>query len=361
MIYRECGVFHSTYASDMRLFPLPLTRWAVAGFTALFLLVFPLLANDYFLNIANLVFIAVVGAIGLNILVGYTGQVSIGHGAFIAVGAYAGAIVMTRAGLPFWIGLPFGGLVAAAVGAFFGIPSLRIKGLYLAIATLAAQFIIEWLIIHVTWISGGAEATMHVPKAAIGSWRLDTLLEQYYLNLIVVSLAIAFALNLARSPVGRAFIAIRDRDVAAEIMGIHLFRYKLLAFAVSSFYAGVTGVLYALYLGIANYEQFDIATSVDFLAMIIIGGLGSILGSIFGAIFITVLPMVLRAVVDAVGGALALLFPALNVSYIVQSMTSIKLILFGLLIIVFLIAEPEGLNKLWRSMRDYFRVWPYSY
>jgi branched-chain amino acid transport system permease protein len=159
---------------------------------------------------------------------------------------------------------------------------------------------------------------------------LDTLREQYYLNLAVVSLAIVFALNLARSPVGRAFIAIRDRDVAAEIMGIHLFRYKLLAFAVSSFYAGVTGVLYALYLGIANYEQFDIATSVDFLAMIIIGGLGSILGSILGAMFITVLPMVLRAVVDAVGGALVFLFPAINVSYIVQSMTSIKLILFGL-------------------------------
>jgi branched-chain amino acid transport system permease protein len=361
MINRECGVFHSTYASDMQLLPLPLTRWTLAGLIVVFFLMVPLLASDYFLNIANLVFIAAVGAIGLNILVGYTGQVSIGHGAFIAVGAYAGAIVITRAGLPFWIGLPFGGLVAAVVGAFFGIPSLRIKGLYLAIATLAAQFIIEWLIIHIEWISGGAEATISVPKAAIGSWVLDTLREQYYLNLAVVSLAIVFALNLARSPVGRAFIAIRDRDVAAEIMGIHLFRYKLLAFAVSSFYAGVTGVLYALYLGIANYEQFDIATSVDFLAMIIIGGLGSILGSILGAMFITVLPMVLRAVVDAVGGALVFLFPAINVSYIVQSMTSIKLILFGLLIIVFLIAEPDGLNKRWRNIRDYFRVWPYSY
>jgi branched-chain amino acid transport system permease protein len=222
----------------MRLFPLPLTRWTMVGIGVLFFVLFPLVANDYFLNIGNLVFIAVVGAIGLNIQVGYTGQVSIGHG---------------------------------------------------------------------------------------------------------------------------AFIAIRDRDVAAEIIGINLFRYKLLAFAVSSFYAGVTGVLYAHYLGIANYEQFDLSTTVDFLAMIIIGGLGSILGSIFGAIFITVLPMVLRAVMDAVGNVLLLLFPTLNVSYVVQSITSIKLILFGVLIIVFLIAEPDGLNKLWRNIRDYFRFWPYSY
>jgi branched-chain amino acid transport system permease protein len=361
MINRECGVFYSTYAADMRLFPLPLACWTTVGMAVLFFGLFPLAANDYFLNIANFVFIAVVGAVGLNLLVGYTGQVSIGQGAFMAVGAYAGAIAVTRAGMPFWIALPFGGLVAAAVGTFFGIPSLRIKGLYLAIATLAAQFIIEWLIIHVTWISGGAEATINVPKAAFGPWILRTLRQQYYLNLVVVSLAIVFAMNLVRSPVGRAFIAIRDRDVAAEIIGISLFRYKLLAFAVSSFYAGVTGVLCAHYLGVANYEQFDLSTTIDFLAMIIIGGLGSILGSILGAIFITVLPMVLRAVTDAVGSVLLVMFPAVNVSYLVQSITSIKLILFGVLIIIFLVMEPEGLNKLWRNIRDYFRVWPFSY
>jgi branched-chain amino acid transport system permease protein len=361
MINRECGVFYSTYAADMRLLPLPLTRWTMVGMAVLFFGLFPLAANDYFLNIANFVFIAVVGAVGLNLLVGYTGQVSIGQGAFMAVGAYAGAIAVTRAGMPFWIALPFGGLVAAMVGTFFGIPSLRIKGLYLAIATLAAQFIIEWLIIHVTWISGGAEATISVPKPAFGSWVLRTLREQYYLNLVVVSLAIVFAMNLVRSPVGRAFIAIRDRDVAAEIIGISLFRYKLLAFAVSSFYAGVTGVLYAHYLGVANYEQFDLSTTIDFLAMIIIGGLGSILGSIFGAIFITVLPMALRALMDAAGQVLLVIFPTANVSYVVQSITAVKLILFGVLIIVFLIVEPEGLNKLWRNIRDYFRVWPFSY
>jgi branched-chain amino acid transport system permease protein len=361
MINRECGVFYSTYAADMRLFPLPLARWTMVGMAVLFFGLFPLAANDYFLNIANFVFIAVVGAVGLNLLVGYTGQVSIGQGAFMAVGAYAGAIAVTRAGMPFWIALPFGGLVAAVVGTFFGIPSLRIKGLYLAIATLAAQFIIEWLIIHVTWISGGAEATITVPKPAFGPWVLRTLRAQYYLNLVVVSLAIVFAMNLVRSPVGRAFIAIRDRDVAAEIIGISLFRYKLLAFAVSSFYAGVTGVLYAHYLGVANYEQFDLSTTIDFLAMIIIGGLGSILGSIFGAIFITVLPMALRALMDAVGQVLLVILPTANVSYVVQSITAVKLILFGVLIIVFLIVEPEGLNKLWRNIRDYFRVWPFSY
>ena len=361
MVNRECGVFHSTYAADMRLFPLPLTRWTMVGIAGLAFIIFPLVASDYFLNIANLVFIAAVGAIGLNLLVGYTGQISVGHGAFIAVGAYAGAIVVTRADLPFWIALPFGGLTAAVVGAFFGIPSLRIKGLYLAIATLAAQFIIEWLIIHIQWISGGAESTITVPKAAIGPWVLDNLSAQYFLNLIVLSLAIVFAMNLVRSPIGRAFIAIRDRDVAAEVIGVNLFRYKLLAFAVSSFYAGVTGVLYAFYLGAANYEQFDIGTSIDFLAMIIIGGLGSILGSVFGAVFITVLPMALRVAVDGAVTAALFLFPAANISHVVQSLTAVKLILFGGLIIVFLIVEPEGLNKLWRNIKDYFRVWPYSY
>src|SRR6266511_5041266 len=247
MINRECGVFYSTYAADMRLFPLPLARWTLVGMAVLFFGLFPLVANDYFLNIANFVLIAVVGAVGLNLLVGYTGQVSIGQGAFMAVGAYAGAIAVTRAGMPFWIALPFGGLVAAVVGAFFGIPSLRIKGLYLAIATLAAQFIIEWCINHITWISGGVQSTIYVPKPALAGIVLQTEVAKYYLILVVAALSYVFAMNLVRSRVGRAFMAIRDRDVAAEMIGVNCFQYKLLAFAISSFYAGVAGALFTYY------------------------------------------------------------------------------------------------------------------
>src|SRR5262244_2732510 len=302
MINRECGVFYSTYAADMRLLPLPLARWTMMGMVVLFFGLFPLAANDYFLNIANFVLIAVVGAIGLNLLVGYTGQVSIGQGAFMAVGAYAGAIAVTRAGMPFWIALPFGGLVAAAVGTFFGIPSLRIKGLYLAIATLAAQFIIEWVINHFTWISGGVQASIEVPRPALFGHAIASQREMYFFLLAFVVVAIVAALNLMRSRIGRAFIAIRDQDIAAQIIGIDIFRYKLLAFAISSFYAGVTGVLYTYFLGIANYEQFQIGVSIDYLAMIIIGGLGSVLGSIFGAAFVTLLPIVIRYSMEAFGG-----------------------------------------------------------
>src|SRR6266850_1891139 len=202
MIHRECGVLKTTYEADMALYPLPIAKYTVAALAIVFFLVIPLMLHEYFLSIANLVWISVIGALGLNILVGYTGQVSIGHGAFMSVGAYTAANFVTRMGSPWPVTLLAGGLMAALIGAIVGIPSLRIKGLYLAIATLAGQLIIEWTINHVTFI------------------------------------------------IGRAFIAIRDQDIAAEIIGINIFRYKLLAFAISSFYAGVTGVLYTYFLGI---------------------------------------------------------------------------------------------------------------
>src|SRR6266540_4533042 len=194
MINRECGVYQTTYEGDMALYPLPLARYSTLG-AVVILVLLPLALDSHAMSLANLMLLASIGAIGLNILVGYTGQVSLGHGAFMMVGSYTAAVLAVKYRLPFWVGVPAGGIVAAVVGAFFGIPSLRIKGLYLAIATLAAQFIIEWSIIHVTWISDGAEATISVPKPALGSWVLRTLREQYYLNLGVVSLAIVFAMN----------------------------------------------------------------------------------------------------------------------------------------------------------------------
>src|ERR1051326_7954633 len=272
MFHREAGVFKTSYAADMALYPLPIARWTVAGLLVLFAVVAPLSLDEYYLSIINLVLIAVVGALGLNILVGYTGQISIGHAAFMSVGAYTAANPAVKAHLPFWIPLPAGGLMAALIGAIVGIPSLRIKGLYLAIATLAGQLIIEWTINHVTFISGGVQASIEVPRPRLGPYVLSSQRAMYYFLLFFVVVAIVGTMNLVRSRIGRAFIAIRDQDIAAEIIGINIFRYKLLAFAISSFYAGAAGVLYTYFLGIANYEQFQINVSIDYLAMIIIGG-----------------------------------------------------------------------------------------
>ena len=355
MIQRECGVFKTSYEADMALYPLPIARWTVGIIGVLFFLVIPRGLHDYYLSICNLVWISVIGALGLNILVGYTGQVSIGHGAFMSVGAYTAANLATRLDSPWPVNLLAGGLMAAAVGAVVGIPSLRIKGLYLAIATLAGQLIIEWTINHVTFISGGVQASIEVPRPRLGSMVLNTQRDMYYFLLVFVVIAIVGTMNLVRSRVGRAFIAIRDQDIAAEIIGIDIFRYKLLAFAISSFYAGVTGVLYTYFLGIANYEQFQIGVSIDYLAMIIIGGLGSVLGSIFGAIFVTLLPIVIRISMENFGD---LIFSR---QIVLNLIPNLRLMLFGVLIIVFLIVEPDGLNRLWRNIRSYFRIWPFAY
>jgi branched-chain amino acid transport system permease protein len=355
MFHRESGVFKTSYVADMAVFPLPIAKWTAAGLAVLFAIIVPLAFSEYQLSILNLILIAVVGAVGLNILVGYTGQISIGHGALMSVGAYTAANLITRLHAPFWLALPAGGAMAAAVGAVIGIPSLRIKGLYLAIATLAGQLIIEWTINHVPWISGGVQASIEVPRPTFLGTQLKTQGQLYLFLLFFAALAIVGAINLTRSRIGRAFVAIRDQDIAAEIIGIDIFRYKLLAFAVASFYAGVTGVLYTYYLGIANYEQFQINVSIDYLAMIIIGGLGSVLGSILGAIFVTLLPIATRLGLESVG---SLIFSQADLANIIPNL---RLVMFGGLIILFLALEPEGLNRLWRNILSYFRVWPFSY
>src|SRR5213075_1354734 len=337
MFHRESGVFKTSYAADMALYPLPITKWTVVVLAALFVVIIPLTVHEYYLSILNLIFIAIVGALGLNILVGYTGQISIGHGAFMSVGAYTAANLVVRLDAPFWVTIPAGGLMAALIGAVVGIPSLRIKGIYLAIATLAAQLIIEWTINHVPAISGGVQASIQVPRPTLFGTPLRTQTQLYLFLMAFVVLAIVGTSNLVRSRVGRAFIAIRDQDIAAEIIGINIFHYKLWAFAISSFYAGVTGVLYTYYLGIANYEQFQLTVSIDYLAMIIIGGLGSVLGSILGAIFVTLLPIMTRWFLEDFGW---LLFSQAD---LLNAIPNLRLIMFGGLIIFFLVVEPEGL------------------
>jgi len=355
MFHRESGYFKTTYTGDMELYPLPVAKVTMIVLGILFFGLFPSIMSDYYLSIVNIVAIAIVGALGLNILVGYTGQISIGHAAFMSVGAYTAANLATKLDWPFWLTLPAGGLMAAAIGLIVGLPSLRVKGLYLAIATLAAQFIIEWVINHTPAISGGVQASIDVPRPSIFGYEMNTQGRLYFFLIIICAIFIAATLNLVRSRIGRAFIAIRDQDIAAEIIGINVYRYKLLAFAISSFYAGVAGVMYTYYLGIANYEMFQLPISIDYLAMIIIGGLGSVLGSIFGAIFITLLPIVVRVFMETVGVYFV------EGVYLAQVIAQMRLVLFGGLIIFFLVVEPEGLAKLWQNIRNYFRVWPFSH
>jgi branched-chain amino acid transport system permease protein len=355
MFHRESGVFKTSYVGDMAVYPLPIAQWTMVAIALLFVVVVPTTLSEYYISIVNLILIAVVGALGLNILVGYTGQISIGHGALMSVGAYTAANLITRMDMPFWVAVPAGGLMAAAIGGVIGVPSLRIKGLYLAIATLAAQLIIEWTINHVPWISGGVQASIEVPRPRLFGHALESQTQLYLFLLFFAALAIVATINLVRSRIGRAFVAIRDHDIAAELIGIDIFRYKLIAFAISSFYAGVTGVLYTYYLGVANYEQFQINVSIDYLAMIIIGGLGSVLGSIFGAVFVTLLPIATRWFLEGVGS----LF--LSQADLANIIPNLRLVIFGALIVLFLALEPEGLNRLWRNILGYFRVWPFSY
>jgi branched-chain amino acid transport system permease protein len=347
----ECGIFRTTYQADNAFRHTVLAKlrlWLVL----LLLATFPLYADAYYLDTAIRIGYTIVAALGLNILVGYAGQISVGLGAFLGVGAYASALLTTRLGLPFWIAMPLAGLVTAGVGAVFGIPSLRLKGLYLAIATLAAQVIIEWTMYHWVSLTNGSQGISSIPIPRLGPISFASKTNYFYLTYTVVVLAVLFAANLFRTKMGRAFVAVRDRDIAAEVMGVNLFQTKLMAFAVSSFFIGVAGSLEAHYRTIINPEFFNIGVSIEFLAMIIIGGLGSLHGSIFGAIFITELPVLLRSL----AGLVAPLFPgAANI------LAATREIIFGVVIILFLVIEPEGLARIWKDIKNYFKLWPFAY
>jgi len=346
----ESGVYFESYRADMALRKRPLEKLRMGLFVGL-LLVFPFVASPFWLNLANQIAIYTVGALGLNILVGYTGQISLGQGAFMAVGAYGAALLTLRLGLPWWLSLLAASLITAGVGLLFGLPSLRLKGLYLAVATLAAQQIVEWLVTHWTSLTGGTDALV-LPAPTLFGARVNTDGRFYWIAVGVAAAAALYTANLFRSRAGRAFVAVRDQDIAASAIGVDVFRTKLAAFAVSSFFVGLAGGLVANYRTIVTWERFTIETSILYLAMIIIGGLGSVSGSFFGAVFMALLPAAIntagRSLQDVVPGIAGLL-PAIQQG------------IFGLVIILFLVLEPEGLAKLWRNIKDYFRVWPFSY
>lgn len=346
----QCGGFRISYRSDERIFD---TAVPIVGIVLLLgvLLAVPYYATTYWLDVMNRIGIAIIGALGLNILVGYTGQISIGHAAFLAVGAYATAILEINAGLPFYLAIPLAALITSGFGLVFGIPSLRLKGLYLAIATLAAHFIATYGIIHWERMTNGVLGLM-VPTASVFGIPLDSDARVFYLILALAVPATFFAKNLFRTRVGRAFIAIRDRDVAAGVMGVSLYRYKLLAFVISSAYAGVAGGLMAHHSRILFPDAFSLLVAIDYLAMIIIGGLGSILGCIFGAIFMTLLPEVLKLGATSLTGVYPNAFGVI---------ASARDIVFGFAVIFFLMYEPQGLARIWVRIRSYWKLWPYAY
>ena len=342
------GIFHENYAQDMAVFRTKL-HWGVLFIFLVVLFACPLFSSDRILTIMTMMGIAVISVHGLNILTGYCGQISIGHAGFMAVGGYTSAILCAKLGLPFWAALPCGALAAGIVGLIFGLPSLKIKGFYLIMATIAAHFIIIWTIIQLRSITGGPDG-LSVPKPAIGSIVLSSKANYFYLVMVVTCLATLLAKNIVRTRAGRAFIAIRDNDLAAEVMGISLWSYKLQAFFIGCVYAGVAGSLLIHYFSFASTDQFPFMDSVWYLGMLIVGGMGSTTGAIFGAVALKLLD----ELVTMVG-------PILSAAVAPQAAASLALISHGLIIIIFLIYEPRGLHHRWEMIKAYFRLWPFSH
>jgi branched-chain amino acid transport system permease protein len=346
------GTRNYTYAQDMAIFQTK-THWIWLAVLLALMFTAPLYWGNYWLGVGNLIGITIIAAMGLNILTGYCGQLSIGHAGFIAVGAYTSAVLTNRLELPFLVGLICAGLNAGLIGMVFGIPSLRVKGFYLAISTIAAQFIIIWVINHWTSVTGGFGG-ISVPVASIGGIYFTSQASQYYLIMIIVILVVLLAYNLVRTRPGRAFVAIRDNDLAAQVMGINLFRYKLIAFFIGCFLAGIAGSLLAHWIGFLNAEQFTLMESILYIGMSIIGGLGTILGPILGVVFIRLLQQVLT--VELVP------FLERTVTALPSGFaTGVTPMLFGLIIILFLIREPRGLAHRWALFRSAYRLWPFSY
>jgi branched-chain amino acid transport system permease protein len=354
MLYRENGQFKSSYASDQQMLPILQDRAFMAGMLVFAFVVVPLFVSDYlFLSLLIPFLILTLAAIGLNLLVGYCGQISIGHAAFMAVGAYAAYNLVLRVPqLNFLVVLVLAGLIAAAVGILFGIPSLRIKGLYLAVATLAAQFFMDWLFARVKWFTNYAHSgSVQTAPIEILGWTVDTPAKKYVFLLAVLVVFTLVAKNLVRSHIGRSWMAMRDMDVAAEVIGIRPVYAKLTAFAVSSFYVGVAGALWGfVHLGAWEPLAFSLTLSLNLLFMIIIGGMGSLLGSYFGAAFIVVLPILLNQLPAMLGVPLS------------TAMAShLEFMIFGALIVFFLIVEPNGLARLWSIGKEKLRLWPFPH
>lgn len=340
-----------SYREDERIFRTRFKRLCLGAFFVLAALS-PLALNDGHYFIVNLVLTFLIGAMGLNLLMGVTGLLSLGHAAFVAVGAYTSALLVSKLGVPLLLAILCAGLAAAAAGVVVGIPSLRIKGFYLMVATLAFQFVIDYLIVHWEGLTRGIRG-IELPTPVVLGVSLASQTRFFFFVFLVAVLMVWGARNLLRSNVGRAFIAIRDNDVSAEIIGIPVFRYKLLSFAIASFYAGIAGAIFSAMQRAAMPQDYSLMHSIMFLAMVLVGGAGSILGTIFGTIFVALVPFVL----DFVVSWLAVVYDPNVTIYL----GPVKDLAFGLLIVLFIIFEPVGLVGVWVRCREYFRIWPLPY
>ncbi len=358
MLYRENGQFKTSYQADQQIFPIRQDRIAMGLLLGFAFVVMPLLGTEYLFRAILIPFLILgLAALGLNILVGYCGQISLGTGAFMAVGAYAAYNFQVRIeGMPVVLSMLLGGACATVVGVLFGIPSLRIKGMYLAVATLAAQFFVDWAFLRIKWFTNdSASGSVSVANLSVLGLPVETPAAKY---LFCLSFLVGFAVlakNLVRSHIGREWMAIRDMDVAAAVIGIRPVYAKLTAFAVSSFIVGVAGALWGfVYLGSWEPAAFSIDRSFQLLFMVIIGGLGSIMGSFFGAAFIVLLPIFLDQLLPAFGEMIGLHFDTATVAHVV-------FMIFGSLIVFFLIVEPHGLARLWAIAKEKLRLWPFPH
>ena len=341
------GVFQGSFGQDMAIFRTK-THWGMLLALLIFLFTMPFYASDKMLTIMTIMGITIIAVLGLNILTGYCGQISMGHAGFMAVGGYTSAILCAKLGWPFWVALPCAGLSAGIVGIIFGLPSLKIKGFYLIMSTIAAQFIVIWVILQLRGLTGGTDG-LSIPRPEIAGFVIKSKASYFILVMIIACIATYLAKNIVRTRVGRAFIAIRDNDLAAEVMGVNLWIYKLLAFFIGCVFAGVAGALMVHYLAFANVEQFPFINSVWYLGMLIVGGMGSTAGVIFGVVAIKLL----EQLATTAGPVLANIF-------VPQVAASLALICNGLVIIIFLIFEPRGLAHRWEMIKAYYRRWPFS-
>ena len=354
MLYRENGQFKTSYAADQQVFPITQDKVAIGLLLVIALVVIPFAAPEYLFRAVLIPFLILsLAALGLNILVGYCGQISLGTGAFMAVGAYAAFNVQARVeGMPLIVSLILGGVAATVVGVAFGVPSLRIKGLYLAVATLAAQFFVDWACLRLKWVTNDSSSgSVSVASLRMFGLPIESPQAKYLFCLGFLIVFAVLAKNLVRGHIGREWMAIRDMDVAAAVIGIRPVYAKLTAFAVSSFIVGVAGALWAfVHLGSWEPAAFNINRSFDLLFMIIIGGLGSIMGSFFGAAFIVVLPIVLDNVPRWFGIPIDTALAA-----------HLTTMIFGTLIVFFLVKEPHGIARLWSTAKEKLRLWPFPH
>lgn len=358
MLYRENGQFKTSYRADQQIFPIAQDRIAIGLLLAFAVFVVPMFASEYLFKAILIPFLILsLAALGVNILVGYCGQISLGSGAFMAVGAYAAYNFMVRIdGMPLIVALLMGGVFATVVGVLFGIPSLRVRGLYLAIATLAAQFFIDWAFLRIKWFTNNSTSgSVSVADLSAFGWKIDSPAEKYLLCLGFLVVFGVMAKNLVRSAIGREWMAIRDMDVAAAVIGIRPMYAKLSAFAVSSFIVGVAGALWGfVHLGGWEPAAFSVNLSFQLLFMVIIGGMGSIMGSFFGAAFIVILPIFLNQFLPLLGVPFGWEIDTALIAH-TESM------IFGALIVWFLIVEPHGLAKLWSVGKQKLRLWPFPH